>query len=405
MAADKPKPDSPSPRKAKSTAKLLEELKAKKQRSAAKQTAPPPVRKPVPSEKPKSPGPPPQPREDADRPEPPRNARLHALSRPSAPPGRPVARPMRPGKAPDTPLPRLNYEKIKAILARRKAVSLMVLFILAGLTAAGIAALVNQYAHRGDILRNANMGLTALEENRLDGAQAHFERALELYRAHNTGIEKHLWFNDGSIETVMMRVAHGWRSLGRFEPGLEIYREVWLRNTYGPHSWLGQLIHQSMFEFIQPAHWTESELREMRETLLQTDPYSWGEGAIGQIRLTEWVTLLAIPAAERFERADIVILGIPAPDPGFDGEHFNLEAQFFYKDERMPGRVAVRLPDPLSENELQRIRWYAESGFKCLVFGSVSGNRIALNGMEGINLSENPFVEAFNEALNRYTEE
>ena len=434
MAPDPRTPDESPGKKPPSTAELLEKLKQKRlgQKSAAKKPpasppspAKPPVHpvkkaKPAPSGKPtEKPTPPkrgaPAPKiPTSKKPVPVREIPSAGESNdiPAEESPKPVSRVKRIRQAltsrrteaaagvSEVTIPKLYYSQIKRFVLKRRMTQVFVLVFMAIACFGAIRWVAVEFGERTKILRAVSDGMQQLENSHLPEAGDQFRRALDLYLIYQASWFNHLRFRDGLVETTLIRAAQGWRSIGDYKEGFEVFQQICLNKPHGKSSWLDNTLQESLTEFVGGEHWDENEYKEMYSWLLQQDPASWGNGSILQIRATEWVSLRAIPVTKRFEEAGIVILGVPSPEEGGEKDLFRYDAQFFYKEDQFPGEVHIVIGPALGEAERKRLDWYVQKKYKCLLFCRLDGERYMLNRMDGIMLSENPFVEEFNRVVN-----
>jgi len=98
--------------------------------------------------------------------------------------------------------------------------------------------------------------------------------------------------------------------------------------------------------------------------------------------------------SERLQNADLAGYGKPFPLENPQAPTFRMQVMMFYKVDRIPEIVRVRIPS-MPEYQRKRLEWYVNSNTECLLFGNNAGNQIDLNGIEGIILSEKKNVDEF----------
>ncbi|MEW6239015.1 MAG: hypothetical protein AB1656_26845 [Candidatus Omnitrophota bacterium] len=276
--------------------------------------------------------------------------------------------------------------------------NLCILTIIAVAAAAYLLLLMSDKRHRGVILDGVLQGLTALEKKDAAQAALKFDETLRLYCDYHTKNPKWWVQADALVFPAVLRMAQGWRSLGDYAKALETFRQVSLHNPGGSSGWIGELFQNELTEFISSSHWTLDEQEALYQSMLKIPAESWDAGAIMLVRATEWAGLNVYPMIERLESADLAGYGKPIPLENPQASSFRMLVIMFYKVDRIPEIVRIQIPT-MPDYQRKRLEWYLKSNVECLLFGQNAGDRIQLNGIEGILLSEQKNVDEFNRVI------
>ncbi len=281
----------------------------------------------------------------------------------------------------------------------RTIINFFVLIILA----MGIGMIFYSYGQEASqkhtIMQSAINGLKALEQENLELAANQFDKALRQFRTYHPNPTRYQWNADAKVYALMFKVAQGYRSLGDYKNSIETYGEVAKRNIKGRKMWVAEQLFSGLSDTVESERWSDRELQEMYQFMLNIDPHTWKHGDYFQVWATELVGLRIIPMEERYSNADLIAYGLPQPMLSLKDKTLRVHAERFYRTERLPSAIEFTIPSNMNETLRKRLQWYGEAEFGCLVFGSNTSSAPVLDGIEGIVLSDHHTVGPFNELV------
>lgn len=312
----------------------------------------------------------------------------------------------------------IYYRIARQRMKRRAAWYTGIFLVLLVFAVLGIGFFAVNRAKTAQILHWVSNGLEMLRFDQVDEAEASFDQALAVYRHYHVWYPDLWWKSDALVFHAMLRAAQGYRSLGLYQKGLDVFQVVALHNTRGLHTWVGRMMKEGLDEFVDESHWSLRDMNAIYEILLQTPPAYWGASEALVVHATEKVGLVVWPMRERFrtlravmswtpgpknyawffERAvtetGVVIYGTPQPmEPG--DVYCMVDGMRFYFVEHLPGPVPLFFA-PMPESHLARLQWYCRTNQPCLIFGIMRDFQFFLTRIDGILLCEPGTVEQFN---------
>ncbi len=295
---------------------------------------------------------------------------------------------------------RNQYCQSTTRLQRRTLVNVISFSFMTLIALICIALFIFDRYRRGQIFDHANAAMAALEQDQNKRALNHMNQALDIYSRYHVLKPEFWWNGDGSLFTLMLRVAQGYRALGEYEEGIETFRQVCLHNSEGEGNWVANKIYEELLDFTEKDHWLDRECSAIYEHLLQQSPEDWGTGEIVLIRATEWMGLNAISMDERFQRAEFAAYAEPFERPSIQKENvFSMKVIRYYIVDRLPEILDLHLAQSMKDYERERFLWYMNSNRKCLLFGRFVGDGALFDGVANILLSEKENVERFNRVV------
>ncbi|MBN2328009.1 MAG: hypothetical protein JXR73_12720 [Candidatus Omnitrophica bacterium] len=245
------------------------------------------------------------------------------------------------------------------------------------------------------ILHSVDQGFAALEENRIEEASNHLQKALDAYNTYHIQHPGLWWKRDTKIFISMLKSTQGWRKLGDFRQGLLTFESVAAHNSEGLNSWVGVQMESDMMEFINSSHWTDEQIASMNSFIQKMPLSSWGDQALLLIRASERVGLNVVSMKERLEDLDFLIYGVPKPMTTRGDDKLNVDAIRYYYIDRKIAFETVALPDSLPAYVRERLFWYSRVNRECLVFVK-NPDQPTIQSLNDILLSESRNVEEFN---------
>ncbi|MDP8246446.1 MAG: hypothetical protein P9L94_20360 [Candidatus Hinthialibacter antarcticus] len=320
-----------------------------------------------------------------------------APSAPTPPPGPSRARPARSSRTPSTKiLSKVQYRKASGIMLKRRVIQIMCLFFFLALGAGWVAFIGYDQSSVMIIMDASAKGLGALEDDKFDEAASHFQIVLDVFTEYNK--TKNAWWRRPDVQLVpqLLRVAIGWRVLGKTGNAVELFHQTALYLPEGLESWQGDEFKKQFEELLNPDYWSEPDAAELYTLLVAADPASWGEAGNYLVENTERVGFWLAPLWRRYQDAEIIVYGNPrSVSDGKDGE-FVVDAEIIYKADREPGLFYFQPVEEMTPIERKRLDWYLASEEKCILFGTMDGDKGRLNSIEGVVISRPSTVDEFN---------
>ncbi len=246
-----------------------------------------------------------------------------------------------------------------------------------------------------EIIQWVFLGENALESGRKEEAAEYYQKALDRYISYHMDRPEFWWQRDAQVFTAMFQTARGWRRLGDFRRGLQTFQQIALHNSRGIDSWVGRQMQEEIGTFLDRENWTDEELREIYQGLMEAPPSTWGSCSRALIMAAERLSLYFTPMQQRLETADMVIYGTPSGGKSGEGGEIVVDAISIYYVDRPVGTMTIQIAPEMPESTRERLDWYIQERPRCLFFVK-NPDRPVLQNLEGIILSEPYSVEEFN---------
>ncbi|MGC9328652.1 MAG: hypothetical protein ACP5I1_13530, partial [Candidatus Hinthialibacter sp.] len=259
----------------------------------------------------------------------------------------------------------------------------------------GIAMIFQSNPKVLTILHSVEQGFVSLEENRLEEASQHFQKALDAYNTYHIQHPALWWKREAKIFINMLKSTQGWRRLGDFRRGLLTFESVAAHNSEGLNSWVGAQMESDLMDFIDPSHWTDEQTASMNSFIQKMSLDKWKDHALLLIRASERVGLQVVPMKERLKDADFLVYGMPKPMITKDDATWSVNPIRYYYVDRKVTPETIALPETLPVHVRERLFWYSKANRECLIFVK-NPEQPAIRGLNDILLSEQRNVEEFN---------
>lgn len=255
---------------------------------------------------------------------------------------------------------------------------------------------------RSVIVEKVTQALSDLQADRLKEAQSQLEESLQLFTEYQPKPSVQQWSQNIQLYNYMLRAGMAFRSLGDYRKALDTYQQVASRNRKGIDTALGSELADQVKQLIDHERWSPDEMKGIYNYLRDMPPNSWSPCDTLLIVATEMAGLKILPMSERYEQAEIVTYGIPAPMQSLDDERFRVDGAQYYRVDRLPSPIEMIVPAELTPKDRRRLQWYSECGRACLVFGkNTDRGGVKLIGIEGVLLSDTHTVELFNRQVEK----
>lgn len=238
-------------------------------------------------------------------------------------------------------------------------------------------------------------GEAALENDRKEEAAEYFQKALDQYISYHMDRPEFWWQRDAQVFTAMFQTAQGWRRLGDYHRGLQTFQHIALHNSRGIDSWVGRQLQEEIETFLDWENWTDEELREIYQGLMEAPPSTWGSCSRALIMASERLSLYFTPMQQRLEAADMIVYGTPSKGANREDYDIEVDAISIYYVDRPAGALTIQIAPEIPAAARERLEWYIQERPRCLFFVK-NPERPVLQNLEGIILSEPYSVEEFN---------